>query len=54
MCVMALCWVRPEVRWEEKVMFSIFFFGAITCMALSFAFHTMSCHSQHVTAFFCK
>ncbi|CAJ0580469.1 unnamed protein product, partial [Mesorhabditis spiculigera] len=47
---------RPEnhIQLQEKVVFSFFFVGAILCLGLSFAFHTLSCHSVGVVKIFCK
>uniref|UniRef100_A0A914VMM5 Adiponectin receptor protein n=1 Tax=Plectus sambesii TaxID=2011161 RepID=A0A914VMM5_9BILA len=47
---------RPatEVQWQEKMIFSIFFLSAITCLGMSFAFHTVSCHSISVGKLFSK
>ncbi|CAD6195116.1 unnamed protein product [Caenorhabditis auriculariae] len=38
----------------EKIVFSFFFAGAVLCLGLSFAFHTLSCHSVNVVKIFCK
>ncbi|VDN25745.1 unnamed protein product [Gongylonema pulchrum] len=47
---------RPDtdIRFQEKVVFSFFFAGAIICLGMSFAFHTVSCHSVAVVRIFCK
>jgi len=47
---------RPssEVQWEDKLVMSMFFAGAILCMGMSSAFHTVSCHSRGVTKLFSK
>uniref|UniRef100_A0A0K0FHU8 Adiponectin receptor protein (inferred by orthology to a D. melanogaster protein) n=1 Tax=Strongyloides venezuelensis TaxID=75913 RepID=A0A0K0FHU8_STRVS len=47
---------RPEavVPPMEKVIFSAFFLGAITCLGLSFTFHTVACHSDAVGKLFSK
>ncbi|VDP09699.1 unnamed protein product [Soboliphyme baturini] len=47
---------RPEVQvqWQEKLVFSSFFLGAISCLGLSSAFHTVSCHSERVGKIFSK
>ncbi|KAI1701837.1 hemolysin-III related domain-containing protein [Ditylenchus destructor] len=42
------------IAWREKIIFSFFFFGAICCLGMSFAFHTVSCHSQGVGRLFSK
>lgn len=38
----------------EKLIFLFFFIGAILCLGLSFLFHTLCCHSEHVSKLFCK
>ena len=47
---------RPsvEVQWQEKVVFSAFFVGAILCLGFSWVFHTVYCHSERVGRFFNK
>ncbi|KAK6110698.1 hemolysin-III related family protein [Brugia pahangi] len=47
---------RPDtdIRFQEKVVFSFFFAGAIICLGMSFTFHTVSCHSVAVVRIFCK
>ncbi|KAH7721894.1 adipor-like receptor [Aphelenchoides avenae] len=47
---------RPDthIQFQEKLVFSFFFIGAIICLGFSFAFHTLSCHSAHVLKIFCK
>ncbi|KAI6175641.1 Adiponectin receptor protein [Aphelenchoides bicaudatus] len=47
---------RPDVhiQFQEKIVFSFFFIGAILCLGLSFAFHTLSCHSVPVLNLFSK
>ncbi|KRZ67902.1 ADIPOR-like receptor [Trichinella papuae] len=47
---------RPEteVQWQEKLVFSVFFLSAITCLGFSSAFHTVSCHSERVVKIFSK
>jgi adiponectin receptor len=48
--------LRPsfEVNLEEKLIFMAFFMGAIVCLGFSFAFHTLSCHSEMVGKLFSK
>ncbi|GMS96093.1 hypothetical protein PENTCL1PPCAC_18268 [Pristionchus entomophagus] len=48
--------LRPSllVPWQEKLVFSAFFFGAVCCLGLSFAFHTVQCHSPQVGSLFSK
>ncbi len=47
---------RPsiEVEIQEKLVFTAFFAGAIICLGMSFAFHTVSCHSEFVGKLFSK
>lgn len=47
---------RPsiEVELQEKLVFAAFFAGAIVCLGMSFAFHTVSCHSEFVGKLFSK
>jgi len=49
-------WTRPviEVQLQEKLVFAAFFIGAICCLGLSFAFHTLHCHSEFVGKLFSK
>jgi len=42
------------VGWQEKVVFSFFFFGAVFCLGFSFSFHTVQCHSVNVGKLFSK
>jgi len=43
-----------DMRWQEKVVFSAFFAGAILCLGFSWLFHTVYCHSEEVGRIFCK
>lgn len=47
---------RPsiEIQIQEKIIFGAFFAGAIVCLGFSFAFHTLSCHSEVVGKLFSK
>jgi len=47
---------RPHnvIQWQDKLAFSPFFLGAIACLGLSFAFHTVYCHSERVGKLFSK
>jgi predicted membrane channel-forming protein YqfA (hemolysin III family) len=47
---------RPmiELQLQEKLVFAAFFMGAILCLGMSFAFHTMCCHSEVVGKLFSK
>lgn len=42
------------LQWQEKLVFATFFTGAILCMGMSFAYHTVSCHSEQVGKLFSK
>jgi len=37
-----------DVEWQEKLVFSAFFAGAVLCMGFSWVFHTFMCHSADV------
>lgn len=54
--VAAFFLTRPsfEIQLQEKLIFSAFFAGAIVCLGFSFAFHTLSCHSEMVGKLFSK
>jgi len=43
-----------DLELTEKLIFLFFFIGAICCLGLSFLFHTLCCHSEHVSKLFCK
>lgn len=43
-----------DIRWEEKAVIGTFFAGAIICLGMSFAFHTVHCHSECVGKLFSK
>ncbi|CAG9809118.1 unnamed protein product [Chironomus riparius] len=47
---------RPswQLNLEEKFIFLAFFVGAIVCLGFSFAFHTVSCHSEMIGKLFSK
>ncbi|XP_055384897.1 adiponectin receptor protein-like isoform X2 [Condylostylus longicornis] len=49
-------WTRPlhEIQLQEKIIFGAFFVGAIICLGFSFAFHTLSCHSEQIGKLFSK
>ncbi|CAL8086647.1 unnamed protein product [Calicophoron daubneyi] len=38
-----------HVQWQEKVVFSCFFSGAVMCMGFSCLLHTLLCHSELVS-----
>ncbi|KAI6223557.1 hypothetical protein M3Y99_01454400 [Aphelenchoides fujianensis] len=50
------CWhlSNSDIGFQEKVVFSFFFVGAVLCLGLSFAFHTLSCHSITALSIFSK
>ncbi|VDL60862.1 unnamed protein product [Hymenolepis diminuta] len=42
----------PEsIQWQDKLVFSAFFIGAVVCLGFSCIFHTLSCHSPKVSRF---
>ena len=45
---------RVEIEIQEKLVFAVFFAGAIVCLFLSSAFHTLHCHSEFVGKLFSK
>jgi len=45
---------HTDLEIGEKLIFLFFFIGAILCLGLSFLFHTLCCHSEHVSKLFCK
>uniref|UniRef100_A0A915JBB3 Adiponectin receptor n=1 Tax=Romanomermis culicivorax TaxID=13658 RepID=A0A915JBB3_ROMCU len=47
---------RPHdvIQWLDKIVFLPFFVGAVACLGLSFAFHTLHCHSERVGKIFSK
>jgi adiponectin receptor len=49
-----LCRPSWQVLWQDKLIFSCFFFGAVCCLGLSFSFHTVQCHSISVGKLFSK
>ncbi|CAH8505068.1 unnamed protein product [Schistosoma intercalatum] len=40
------------LQWQDKLVFSAFFFGATVCLGLSCLFHTLSCHSKSIGRLF--
>lgn len=40
--------------WEEYLVFTAFFIGAITCLMFSWLYHTCSCHSKKTSKLFSK
>ncbi|XP_069821137.1 adiponectin receptor protein 2 isoform X2 [Dendropsophus ebraccatus] len=62
-CVFFLClgifyMFRPNMAFiapvQEKVVFGLFFLGAILCLSFSWLFHTVYCHSEGVSRVFSK
>lgn len=55
-CINFLC--LPTTRfisaWQEKIVFFLFFLGAVLCLCFSTLFHTMGCHSERVFRIFGK
>lgn len=43
-----------HMRFMDKFMFGVFFLGVILCLAFSFIYHTVSCHSLKVGKLFSK
>jgi len=56
MCIKFLC--LPATNFissmQEKIVFFLFFLGALMCLSFSTIFHTMSCHSERVLKIFGK
>ncbi len=59
--VTVVFYVRPlcatcqlDIQLSEKLIFLCFFVGAILCLACSTLFHTVSCHSEFVSAVFSR
>lgn len=42
------------IEWQEKIVFTLFFLGAILCLCFSTLFHTLGCHSERVYRIFGK
>jgi len=45
---------HTDIELREKLIFLFFFLGAILCLGLSSLFHTVCCHSEHISKLFCK
>ncbi len=45
---------KLDIQLSEKLVFLAFFIGAILCLACSTLFHTVSCHSEWVSAVFSR
>lgn len=43
-----------NLDWAGSSMFFLYFVGAVTCLGLSTAYHTLNCHSANVCDLFCK
>ncbi|XP_070357730.1 adiponectin receptor protein 1 isoform X2 [Equus asinus] len=43
-----------EFVYKEKVVFGMFFLGAVLCLSFSWLFHTVYCHSEKVSRTFSK
>ena len=55
MCFQPLCATcNLDIELSEKLIFLTFFIGAIMCLACSTLFHTVSCHSEFVSAVFSR
>uniref|UniRef100_A0A671LEK7 Adiponectin receptor 1 n=1 Tax=Sinocyclocheilus anshuiensis TaxID=1608454 RepID=A0A671LEK7_9TELE len=58
LCLGALTMLRPNVSFmapvQEKVVFGVFFLGAVLCLCFSWLFHTVYCHSEKVSRTFSK
>lgn len=40
-----------SIQWQDKLVFSAFFVGAVICLGFSCIFHTLCCHSPKVSRF---
>lgn len=53
-----LTMLRPNMYFmaplQEKVVFGMFFLGAVLCLSFSWLFHTVYCHSEKVSRTFSK
>ncbi|XP_015197781.2 adiponectin receptor protein 1a isoform X1 [Lepisosteus oculatus] len=58
LCLGILTMLRPNVYFmaplQEKVVFGMFFLGAVLCLCFSWLFHTVYCHSEKVSRTFSK
>ncbi|OXA60600.1 adiponectin receptor protein [Folsomia candida] len=45
---------QEKIPLEQKLVISVFFFGAVTCFSLSATFHAIHCHSESVCKLFSK
>ena len=46
--------VISSVPWYEQLIIGTYFLGAVSCLSLSFLYHTLSCHSARLSHLFCK
>uniref|UniRef100_A0A8C3A207 Adiponectin receptor 1a n=2 Tax=Cyclopterus lumpus TaxID=8103 RepID=A0A8C3A207_CYCLU len=57
-CLGTLTLLRPNMYFmaplQEKVVFGMFFLGAVLCLSFSWLFHTVYCHSEKVSRTFSK
>lgn len=55
-CIATYFLINPnvDIPLQDKLVFGIFFLGAIICLGFSFAFHTVCCHSEFVSLLFSK
>lgn len=57
-CLGTLTMLRPNMYFmaplQEKVVFGMFFLGAVLCLSFSWLFHTVYCHSEKVSRTFSK
>lgn len=57
-CLGLMYMFRPNTAFaapfQEKIVIGIFFVGAILCLSFSWLFHTVYCHSEHVSRVFSK
>uniref|UniRef100_A0A673K306 Adiponectin receptor protein 1-like n=1 Tax=Sinocyclocheilus rhinocerous TaxID=307959 RepID=A0A673K306_9TELE len=58
LCLGTLTMLRPNMSFmapvQEKVVFGVFFLGAVLCLCFSWLFHTVYCHSEKVSRTFSK
>ncbi|KFV20103.1 Adiponectin receptor protein 1, partial [Tauraco erythrolophus] len=58
LCLGILTMLRPNMYFmaplQEKVVFGMFFLGAVLCLSFSWLFHTVYCHSEKVSRTFSK
>uniref|UniRef100_A0A8C5KMX2 Adiponectin receptor protein 1 pseudogene n=1 Tax=Jaculus jaculus TaxID=51337 RepID=A0A8C5KMX2_JACJA len=54
LCLGILTMLPPNMYFMEKVVFGMFFLGAVLCLSFSWLFHTVYCHSEKVSRTFSK